>query len=302
MTDYKEIFDFAAENGCKTSYNEPMSAHTSFKIGGEAALFIVPKNADSLKAVLKKCKDCSARVILLGNGSNMLFADGKIDAVVVSMCFDSAEVRYLGSGRIKSDAGVSLMRVCRLALSHSLSGLEFAYGIPGSVGGAVYMNAGAYGGEIKDIIEECEYLTPQGEIKVMKKDDMLFGYRKSVFSENSCAVLSATFALNNGSAQEIKSKMDDFMSRRKSKQPLEYPSAGSVFKRPEGYFAGALIEECSLKGFSIGGAQVSEKHAGFIINKGSASAKDVMDLIEYIKDKVLKEKGVKLEPEIKLIG
>lgn len=302
MTDYKEIYTYATELGCKAAYNEPMSAHTSFKIGGEAALFIVPKDSDSLKSVIKRCKECLARVIILGNGSNMLFADGKIDAVVISMCLESAEVSYLGAGRIKSDAGVSLMRVCRLALSNSLSGLEFAYGIPGSVGGAVYMNAGAYGGEIKDIIEKCEYLTPQGEIKVMNKDDMHLGYRKSIFSENLGVVLSATFALKDGNAEEIKLKMDDFMSRRKSKQPLEYPSAGSVFKRPEGYFAGALIEECSLKGYSIGGAQVSEKHAGFIINKGSASAKDVMDLIEYIKDKVLKEKGVKLEPEIKLIG
>ena len=295
--------------------NESMKTHTTLRIGGNADYFVMPRSNEGLRDVIKCAKKYGIEYYILGNGSNLLVADAGYRGMMIYTGRYFDKISYDGADKagaacntdadecvVYAQSGVRLSRLGNSLMERAYTGFEFAAGIPGTVGGAVVMNAGAYGGEIKDIIEECEYLTPQGEIKVMKKDDMLFGYRKSVFSENSCAVLSATFALKNGSAQEIKSKMDDFMSRRKSKQPLEYPSAGSVFKRPEGYFAGALIEECSLKGFSIGGAQVSEKHAGFIINKGAASAKDVMELIEYIKDKVLKEKGVKLEPEIKLIG
>lgn len=301
MTDYKELYDFAIKNECSAVLNEPMSKHTSFKIGGEAALLITPQNVQALSLIIKKCREKNARIVFLGNGSNMLVSDQGINAVVISLCNDNSKAEYLGNGIIKSDAGVSLSKLCRLALSHSLSGLEFAFGIPGTVGGAVYMNAGAYGGEIKDVITKCDYITCDGEIKTMMADEMKLGYRTSIFNQNSCAIISAEFKLENAPSAEIKEKMDSFLNKRKTKQPLEYPSAGSTFKRPDGYFAGALIEECNLKGKSIGGAQVSEKHAGFIINKDGASANDVVSLIEHIKETVYNKFGVELEPEVKIL-
>ena len=302
MTDYKSIYDFALANGCEATFNEPLKKHTSFKIGGNAALFVVPQTDNALSAILKKCSDENIRTVIIGNGSNLLVSDDGIDAVVILMTRENGEIRLVDETEIYCDAGVSLTKVCRFALENSLSGLEFAFGIPGSVGGAVFMNAGAYGGEIKDVITKCDYIAPDGVSGQLSKEDMLLGYRTSVFNKNNCVISGAYFKLNKDSQDAIKERMNDFLARRKSKQPLEYPSAGSTFKRPEGYFAGALIEQSGLKGFSVGGAQVSEKHAGFVINKGDATARDVMSLVEYIQKKVKEDSGVDLEPEIRIFS
>lgn len=264
-------------------------------------MFVTPNDDEALINLLEKCAQENVRTYILGNGSNILVSDEGIDAVVISMCRDEDQIQVSDDGIISCSAGVSLMKVCRTALKNSLSGLEFAYGIPGSVGGAVYMNAGAYGGEIKDVIFSCKAVSRDGVVTEFKKEDMLLGYRTSVFNSNDYIILSAQFRLKADDPENIKSRMDDFMNRRKTKQPLEYPSAGSVFKRPEGYFAGALIEECGLKGKRIGGAEVSVKHSGFIINVGSATADDVMKLVEFVKETVKKEKGVELEPEIRIV-
>ncbi|MBQ7596129.1 MAG: UDP-N-acetylmuramate dehydrogenase [Clostridia bacterium] len=301
MNKYNSVYDFALKNNCTAVFNEPMSKHTSFKIGGKASLFVSSADDTALIALLNKCREENARVFILGNGSNLLVSDEGIDAVVISMCRETDDITVSPDGVIRCSAGVSLMKVCRAALQHSLSGLEFAFGIPGSVGGAVYMNAGAYGGEIKDVITSCRAVSSDGEIAELKKEDMLLGYRTSIFNKNNYIILSAEFKLDKGNPDEIKAKMDDFMNRRKTKQPIEFPSAGSVFKRPEGYFAGALIEECGLKGKRIGGAEVSRKHSGFIINAGDATAEDVMALVDFIRETVKNEKGVLLEPEIKMI-
>ena len=300
MNNYETIYDFAQKNGCLAYYDEPLSRHTSFKIGGNAPLFVIPQSDKALAALLSECRSRGVRIFILGNGSNLLVSDDGIDAVVILMCRENAEITKISDNKIKADAGVSLMKVCRFALNESLSGLEFAFGIPGSVGGALFMNAGAYGGEIKDVVVEAECLTPDGEIVTLTNEQMQFGYRTSVFNKNGYIVLSAVFEMKQEDPQLIKAAMDDFLNRRKTKQPLEYPSAGSVFKRPEGYFAGALIQDCGLKGKTIGGAQVSEKHSGFIINIGGATAKDVTDLVDFVRDTVLREKGVELEPEIRI--
>lgn len=302
MTDYKSIYDFALENGCEAKFNEPLKKHTSFKIGGNASLFVIPETDEALSLILKKCSDDNVRTVVIGNGSNLLVSDDGIDAVVILMTRENGEIRLVNETEIYCDAGVSLTKVCRFALENGLSGLEFAFGIPGSVGGAVFMNAGAYGGEIKDVITKCNYMTLQGESGQLNKDDMLLGYRTSVFNKNNCVITGAYFKLIKDSQDAIKERMNDFLFRRKSKQPLEYPSAGSTFKRPEGYFAGALIEQSGLKGASVGGAQVSEKHAGFVINKGDATAHDVVELIEFIKKKVKEDSGVDLEPEIRIFN
>ncbi len=302
MTDYKSIYDFALNIGCEALCNEPLKKHTTFKIGGEAALLVIPDNNESLSLLLKKCSDENVRVVIIGNGSNILVSDDGIDAVVILNLRDQGEITLLDDNIVYCDAGVSLTRVCRFALEKGLSGLEFAFGIPGSVGGAVYMNAGAYGGEIKDVIVKCDYMTPDGTKGQLSAESLDLGYRKSIFNYNNNVITGAYFLLKPDSKDKIKERMNDFLSRRKSKQPLEYPSAGSTFKRPEGHFAGALIEQSGLKGFSVGGAQVSEKHAGFVINKGNATAQDVLELIDYIKKKVKEDSGVELEPEVKIFN
>ena len=236
----------------------------------------------------------------MGNGSNLLVSDGGIEGAVISL----AGINGISSDgeKITCGAGAMLSSVCLKALSLSLTGLEFAYGIPGTAGGALYMNAGAYGGQMADVIESAECLTASGEIKTLKKEDMQLGYRSSVFKNGGLIIISLTLALKKGDKTEIKAEMDDLLNRRKQKQPLEYPSAGSTFKRPEGYFAGALIEKNGLKGLTVGGAQVSEKHAGFVINRGGATAADVKALIGKIQKKVFENDGVMLEPEVIFTG
>lgn len=294
------IIDVAKQLGCRYAENEPMSNHTSFKIGGNARLMVFPKSADDISAFVKKCNEFGIRYMAIGNGSNLLVSDDGIDACVISIGNDFADVRLIDDTTIYAEAGASLMRVCRFALDNSLAGLEFAYGIPGSCGGAAFMNAGAYGGEMKDVLYKCEHIDSNGDAGSLSGDDMDLSYRHSAYYSNGCIVTGLYMKLEKADADEIKAKMTDLIGRRKAKQPLEYPSAGSTFKRPEGYFAGALIEQANLKGASVGGAQVSEKHAGFVINKGGATCKDVLDLCQYVSDTVYSNTGVRMEMEIRV--
>ena len=298
---FDRIYDFAVNNGCKAEYDVPMSAYTTFRIGGNARLMVTPESDDALAAVIRLCKEEGVKPFILGNGSNMLISDNGLDTVVINMCRQSAAVRLVGENTIECDAGINLVKVCNFALENELTGLEFAFGIPGSAGGAAYMNAGAYGGEMKDVLVSCNHIDSDGNFGTLSGDELRLSYRTSAYEHNGYIITKLTLRLQKGNREEIKAKMYELLQRRKDKQPLEYPSAGSTFKRPEGYFAGALIEECGLKGFSVGGAQVSEKHAGFVINKGGATSADVMNLIKHVQDTVLREKGVLLEPEVRLI-
>ena len=294
------LADFLENENIEYRQNEPMRAHTTFKIGGEADIFIIPASPAALIYAVKKCNELEIPYFILGNGSNLLVSDGGIEGAVISL----SGINGISSDgeKITCGAGAMLSSVCLKALSLSLTGLEFAYGIPGTAGGALYMNAGAYGGQMADVIESAECLTASGEIKTLKKEDMRLGYRSSVFKKGGLIIISLTFALKKGDKAEIKAEMDELLNRRKQKQPLEYPSAGSTFKRPEGYFAGALIEKNGLKGLTVGGAQVSEKHAGFVINRGGATAADVKALIGKIQKKVFENDGVMLEPEVIFTG
>lgn len=302
MTDYSNIISIAEGFGCNYTENELMSEHTTFRIGGPADLFVVPTTVEGLAAVVSACNKEGIYCFILGNGSNVLVSDKGIRGVVVSTAARLNNIELIGAYEIKCGAGVKLSRLSDFACENSITGAEFAWGIPGTVGGAVYMNAGAYDGEMKDILVSCEYLTSDGELHTMLADEMDLSYRHSAFSENGYVIVSATVRLKAGDKGEIRAKMDDFMHRRKSKQPLEFPSAGSTFKRPVGGFAAALIDECGLKGYSVGGAEVSEKHAGFVINKGGATCFDVMRLVEHIKKEVFLKKSINLECEIRVIG
>lgn len=292
--------EFCEKNSVEYKINEPMSCHTSFKIGGAADIFISVGSVEELSAVFKKCGELDIPRLVIGKGSNLLVSDSGVEGAVISL-LNMNGISVEGE-EIICGAGAALSDVCRAALDNSLTGLEFAYGIPGSIGGAVYMNAGAYGGEMSDVVLSAECLARDGSFIKVNSGDMNFGYRKSVFKENGMTVSSAVLRLRQGDKEEIKGKMEDFICRRKSKQPLEYPSAGSFFKRPTGYFAGALIEKNGLKGETVGGAQVSEKHAGFIINRGGATCEDVKRLGKNVSDRVFAADGVRLEPEVIFIG
>lgn len=292
------IFNLAEILGCEARKNEPMSKHTSFKIGGNADAYIKVNNLSKLSAILKECQDSDVDYMILGNGSNLLVSDEGIRGAVIRLDGDFRKITLVDDTTIFCGAGATLAYLCKFALNCGLTGLEFAWGIPGTVGGAVFMNAGAYDGEMKDVVHSVSHISPRGEIGRTEKDDLDFGYRTSVFRSNNMIITGVTLKLKKGNPDEIRAKMDDYMSRRSTKQPLEYPSAGSVFKRPEGNFAGALIEQCGLKGKFCGGAQVSEKHAGFIINKSNATAKDVRDLIGEIKKTVSDKTGYNLECEL----
>lgn len=296
-----KIITLAKENNCKVLENEPLSRYTTFKIGGNARALIIVENSNSLSELLKLCTKLEVPNFVIGNGSNLLISDDGYDGVIFKLDGDFKQITIIDENTVKCGAGTTLAKLCKFALDHNLSGLEFAWGIPGSVGGAAFMNAGAYGGEMKDVLKSSSYITPNGTLGTLSADKMDLSYRHSVYAENKYIITSITVSLKPDDYEVIRGRMDDFMGRRKDKQPLEYPSAGSVFKRPEGYFAGGLIEECKLKGKQIGGAQVSEKHAGFIINKDNATCEDVCNLIKYIQDVVLKEKGVQLECEIKRV-
>lgn len=296
----KDLVRFLENSNIKYLENEPMSNHTTFKIGGNAAVVVLPKSDNEIASVIKECNRLGIRYMTVGNGSNLLVSDDGIDACVILLGKDFSDVTLIGEDTIFAQAGASLTKVCRTALENSLTGLEFAYGIPGSCGGGAFMNAGAYGGELKDVLVKCDHIDKNGEKGTLCGDGLKLSYRHSAYYNNGCTITGVYFKLKKGNPDEIKSKMQDLMGRRKSKQPLEFASAGSTFKRPEGYFAGALIEECNLKGTTIGGAQVSTKHAGFVINTGGATCNDVLALCKQVSDTVYKEKGVRLEMEVRV--
>lgn len=297
MYDLQIIKDKAEKLGFEYIENEPLSKHTSFKIGGEAELFVTVFTLEQLKAVVELCKENEIELFILGKGSNLLISDKGMKGVVLTLDGEFKDIS-VEENKITSGAGMNLARLCNFALDNSLTGLEFAFGIPGSVGGAAYMNAGAYGGEMKDVISSVTHITRDGEVETLDKSQLDLSYRHSVYKTNDDIILFVTMELKSGDKSEIKDKMDDFMNRRKTKQPLDFPSAGSVFKRPEGNFAGTLIEQCGLKGKTIGGAQVSQKHAGFIINIGDATCKDVLNLVKFVQDTVKEKTGYFLEREI----
>ncbi len=291
----------AEATGCKVLKDEPLKKHTTFKTGGCCPLMLIPENTEQLVSVLSLIKEASLPFFVIGRGSNLLVADEGTQKIIVKIADDKTPLKLEGEDTIVFPAGAKVTELCKFALSNSLSGLEFAYGIPGTCGGAVFMNAGAYGGEFKDVLTEITHITPELKIETIPACEAELSYRSSVYKTNNCIILSARVKLNKGDKTEIKNNMDDFLSRRKDKQPLEFPSAGSTFKRPEGNFAGKLIQDCSLKGYSIGGAQVSEKHAGFVINKGDATSADILNLINHIQTTVQKETGVLLEPEVIIV-
>lgn len=283
--------------------NEPMSAHTTFRIGGPADRFLSVKNKEELSAVLKALEDGAVPWYILGKGSNLLVSDLGIRGTVISLEGQWKDISLLPDGKtVCAGAAVPLSVLCAFARDHSLSGLEFAWGIPGSVGGAVYMDAGAYGGEMRDVVAEVTHLTPDGALETVKKKDLDFGYRHSRYSDKRDIILSAQFQLEPGNRNEIAAKMEELMNRRKEKQPYDMPSAGSTFKRPKNGYAAALIEECGLKGRQIGGAQVSPKHAGFIVNTGGATCEDVLQLVREIQQTVEEKTGIRLECEVRVTG
>lgn len=281
--------------------NEPMSRHTTFRVGGEAACFVKVSNSEELSKLISFLRQTEHEFFLLGNGSNLLVSDSGYKGVVLKLEGEFERLRTDGL-KLICGAGVSLAKAAKTALEEGLTGMEFASGIPGTLGGAVVMNAGAYDGEMKQIVKEVTVMDAEGNILTLDNDTMEFGYRSSVIKNRPFIVLSAILTLREGNREEIRQKMEEFACRRREKQPLEYASAGSTFKRPEGYFAGKLIMDAGLRGYSIGGAKVSEKHCGFIINTGNATALDISELIDEVQEKVKEQFGVMLEPEVIRIG
>ena len=281
--------------------NEPMKNHTTFKIGGPAQYYVTPESVTQIQEVVSLCKDKNIPLHVIGNGSNILVGDDGVDGVVLAL-FNTFSDYEIKDNVITAQAGMSLIKLAVIALREGLTGLEFASGIPGSVGGAVYMNAGAYDGQMKDVVTSVTVLEEAGNIRILGRDELDMGYRTSAVAKHNMIVLQVIIELKAGDKEQIKDRMNQLSELRKQKQPLEYPSAGSTFKRPEGYFAGKLIADAGLKGYSIGGAAVSEKHAGFVVNMGGATAKDVVELTDYIKKRIIEQFGVTLELEIKKIG
>lgn len=285
------------ERGIFCEENHVLAPNTSMKIGGPCDLYVRVTDESQLSEVLGLCRGEKVPYFILGRGSNLLVSSGGFRGCVIALSSENAKVDVVGNV-ITAWAGASLHLLCLAALEHSLTGLEFAYGIPGSAGGALFMNAGAYGGEIKDVVRSCRYIDECGEIREMGAAEMELSYRSSVFQKRGCVITSLTLELRPGDKSAIKARMDELMQRRRDKQPLEFPSCGSTFKRPEGYFAAALIEECGLKGYTVGGAQVSEKHSGFVINRGGATYEEVMAVVDEVRRVVLEKTGVALECEM----
>lgn len=292
--------------GIPVREHEPLSAHCTFKIGGPADLFVRPEDTAQLCRAIALCKEQHMPYYLLGNGSNILFEDAGYRGAVLDISAEQADASLLSSPDaeeilLSAPAGLKLSSLCNFALRHSCTGLEFAYGIPGTVGGAVYMNAGAYGGEMKDVLKTVTYLTPEGEIIEADAATLDLSYRHSIFEENGSCILSATFCLKKGTPEAIKARMNELMGKRMEKQPLDKPSAGSTFKRPVGAFAAALIDQCGLRGYRHGGAAVSEKHCGFVVNLGGATCADVLALCEEVRAIVKEKTGYDLEKEIRVV-
>ena len=280
--------------------NEIMKSHTTFKIGGKADVFVMPENKNELKILLNSAKENNVPFFIIGKGSNLLVSDNGIEGAVISLSeFDKIS---LSENTINCGAGVNLSALCNFALKNSLAGLEFAYGIPGSVGGALFMNAGAYGGEISQVVSGAFCIDFDGNEVFLKREDMNLSYRNSVFKNSNLIISEVVFELETSNSSEIKAKMQEYIEKRKTKQPLEYPSAGSTFKRPVGNFAGTLIEKNGLKGELSGGAMVSDKHAGFIINYDNATANDVLNLMDKVQKTVLSNDNILLEPEVIFVG
>ena len=281
--------------------DEPMKSHTTFRVGGPADYFVTPQTAEEVAKVIEACTQEIVPYYIVGNGSNLLVSDKGYEGVIIQIYKQMNQVKVEGA-QIHAQAGALLSMIAKRALDAELTGFEFAAGIPGTLGGACVMNAGAYGGEMKDVLKSVTVLTDKGEVKTLAKEELELGYRTSVIAKKGYIVLEAVLELQKGEKEKIQAVMDDLKERRVTKQPLEYPSAGSTFKRPEGYFAGKLIQDAGLRGFQVGGAQVSEKHCGFVINKDQATASDVMNLMNQVSDKVYEEFGVRLQPEVKRLG
>ncbi len=280
---------------------EPMKKHTTFRVGGCARYLVEPGDVQQLSAVVNACREQKVPYYVVGNGSNLLVSDAGYNGVIIHLFKNMSEIRTEGNHMILQ-AGALLARAARTACREGLSGREFASGIPGTVGGALVMNAGAYGGEMKDVVSRVTVLTSEGEPREYTKEQMAFGYRRSRLTEEAGIVLETEFTLHPGRTEEIQARMEELKEKRVLKQPLEYASAGSTFKRPEGHFAGKLIEDAGLRGFRIGDAQVSEKHCGFVINRGNASASEIAEVIRQVQDRVYAHSGVRLQTEVKFLG
>ncbi|MBO6107847.1 MAG: UDP-N-acetylmuramate dehydrogenase [Eubacterium sp.] len=281
---------------------EPMASHTTFRVGGPALYYLIPEDSSEIGDALGFAQERELPFMIVGNGSNLLFSDSGYQGVVIEIGENIAELTIASQGRVCVGAGMRLSVMAGRLAAEGLAGFEFAAGIPGTVGGAVTMNAGAYGGEIGDCLKEVTVMSPGGERMTLGADELELSYRHSILQDGELIVLDGTFEFESGDPDEIREKIKELNSKRREKQPLDFPSAGSTFKRPEGYFAGKLIEDAGLRGFSIGGAMVSDKHCGFIVNKGEATADDIFSLIEHVRRIVKETSGVELEPEVKLIG
>lgn len=303
MTDLQQAFtEEMKKEECTILCNEPLKNHCTFHIGGNAEILFVPKKEKALIKALKFADENNVPFHILGNGSNVLIPDTGLIGITIKLSNALTDIIYLGDGYIGCAAGVSVAKLCLFALEHSLTGLEFAYGIPGSVGGAIYMNAGAYGGEMKDVLYSAKSVDRKGKkIEEEKISDLEYSYRNTSFMKNGRIILAGYFKLKEGNKTEISAKMTELMNKRKASQPLDCPSAGSTFKRPETGYAAAHIDQCGLKGLTVGGAQVSTKHAGFVINTGDATYDDVINIIKKIKDEVFRQHGVELQPEVEIL-
>ena len=279
--------------------NEPMSRHCSFRIGGACDAMLLPSSIEDVEAVCALLAECGEKPLLMGNGTNLLVTDAPLHRIVLRMGEDFSRIDPVNGTALRAESGATLSRLALFAAAHGLAGLEFAHGIPGTLGGAVSMNAGAYGGEMKDVVTSVTYLDK--DLFLRETDDAGFSYRRSRFSDTDCIVLGAKISLHEDDPDAIRERMRSLAERRKSSQPLDMPSAGSTFKRPAGGYAAALIDEAGLKGYTVGGAQVSEKHAGFVVNRGGACFDDVLRLIEHIQSEVYRVSGIELEPEVKII-
>lgn len=298
--DISRLTKYCTEHGCKFECNQALAPHTTMRIGGECDIIVSAHSDRVLQGILQICREDSIPMFVLGKGSNVLVSDRGWHGCVIMLTDALAQIIIEGC-TVTAYAGASLAGVCRAALHSSLTGLEFAYGIPGTAGGALYMNAGAYGGEMSDVVVSARYIDESGQIREITRDEMELSYRHSFFSNKNCVILSVTMQLAQGEPTAIKSRMEELMQKRRDKQPLEFPSCGSTFKRPAGYFAAALIEECGLKGFRVGGAMVSEKHSGFVINYQNASFDDVIKVVNEVKRVVKEKKGVELECEMLIL-
>lgn len=302
-----EIYNYCTENLGITDVkmDEPMSNHTSFKIGGTADIFVKADSVEILKSLLEFAKSNDIDVTIIGNGSNLLVKDNGIRGIVIKLDFKDIKIEKLDDKRAKviAEAGVTLGMLAQRLVKENISGFEFAAAIPGSIGGAVRMNAGAYGGEFKDIVVKTKCMDEDGNIKVLTNEEQKFSYRHSIFAEEKLIILETELLLNiEDNSDEIRRRMAEYLESRKAKQPLNYPSAGSTFKRGADFITAKLIDDCGLKGFSIGGAQVSEVHAGFVVNTGNATAEDVLNLVNHVKEKVFEKFGKEIELEIEVLG